>query len=194
MDLARSPIYRKGHISGAWFASGPELARDLKMISRSGPIVLALPDGTVATANVADARQRVSLEFVYLAGGTAAWLGSRRLLKSDPHWLSSPIDVYELPEKSNLATLALMNQLSKHNAHRISSLWRSNERKGDGVFRSSSGSTAASSGKLAFTRTFPEAHPSLIRDVIDGYERVEIHVALFSRLISLREQSITAVT
>lgn len=152
--------------------------------------MLTLPDGTVATANVADARQRVSLEFLYLAGGTAAWLGSRRLLESDPHWLSSPIDVYTLPEKSTLTSLALMNQLSKHNVHRISSLWHSNERKGEGLFRSSSGSTAASSGKLAFTRTFPEAHSALIRDGVDGYECVEIHVVLFSRTISLREQSI----
>ncbi|PWY70709.1 nuclear export protein Noc3 [Aspergillus eucalypticola CBS 122712] len=40
----------------------------------------------------------------------------------------------QLPEKSALATLSLMNQVAKHNARRISSLWHSDERKGDGVF------------------------------------------------------------
>ncbi|KAJ5148055.1 hypothetical protein N7526_001407 [Penicillium atrosanguineum] len=40
----------------------------------------------------------------------------------------------QLPEKSAMATLSLMNQLAKHNQRRISSLWHSDERKGDGVF------------------------------------------------------------
>ncbi|KAL4762184.1 nuclear export protein Noc3 [Aspergillus foveolatus] len=40
----------------------------------------------------------------------------------------------QVPEKSALATLALLNQVAKHNARRISSLWYSEERKGDGVF------------------------------------------------------------
>jgi nucleolar complex protein 3 len=40
----------------------------------------------------------------------------------------------QLPEKSAIATLSLMNQLAKHNQRRISSLWHSDERKGDGVF------------------------------------------------------------
>ncbi|KAJ5783053.1 hypothetical protein N7457_004827 [Penicillium paradoxum] len=40
----------------------------------------------------------------------------------------------QLPEKSALATLALMNQVSKHHARRICSLWHTDERKGDGVF------------------------------------------------------------
>lgn len=40
----------------------------------------------------------------------------------------------QLPEKSATATLALMNQVSKHHGRRISSLWHTEERKGDGVF------------------------------------------------------------
>ncbi|KAI2789489.1 hypothetical protein POX_d04981 [Penicillium oxalicum] len=40
----------------------------------------------------------------------------------------------QLPEKSAIATLSLMNQVTKHHARRISSLWHSDERKGDGVF------------------------------------------------------------
>ncbi|KAL4778464.1 nuclear export protein Noc3 [Aspergillus varians] len=40
----------------------------------------------------------------------------------------------QVPEKSALATLALLDKVAKHNARRISSLWYSEERKGDGVF------------------------------------------------------------
>ncbi|PYI04364.1 nucleolar complex-associated protein 3 [Aspergillus sclerotiicarbonarius CBS 121057] len=40
----------------------------------------------------------------------------------------------QLPEKSALATLSLMSQVSKHHARRIASLWHSDERKGDGVY------------------------------------------------------------
>ncbi|PYI12837.1 nuclear export protein Noc3 [Aspergillus japonicus CBS 114.51] len=40
----------------------------------------------------------------------------------------------QLPEKSAIATLALMNQVARHNARRIASLWHSEERRGDGVF------------------------------------------------------------
>ncbi|KAL4807532.1 nuclear export protein Noc3 [Aspergillus unguis] len=40
----------------------------------------------------------------------------------------------QVPEKSALATLSLVNQVAKHHARRISSLWYSEERKGDGMF------------------------------------------------------------
>ncbi|KAI9930477.1 hypothetical protein ASPWEDRAFT_39366 [Aspergillus wentii DTO 134E9] len=40
----------------------------------------------------------------------------------------------QVPEKSALATLSLLNQVAKHHARRIAPLWHSDERKGDGVF------------------------------------------------------------
>lgn len=40
----------------------------------------------------------------------------------------------QVPEKSAIATLSLLNQVAKHHANRISSLWHSEERKGDGVY------------------------------------------------------------
>ncbi|KAF9892422.1 hypothetical protein FE257_001530 [Aspergillus nanangensis] len=40
----------------------------------------------------------------------------------------------QVPEKSALATLSLLGQVAKHNSRRISTLWHSEERKGDGVF------------------------------------------------------------
>ncbi|WP_312793991.1 rhodanese-like domain-containing protein, partial [Tianweitania sp.] len=43
LDLARSPAYRKGHIPGAYFASGPELARDVATLGGNDPLVLTSP-------------------------------------------------------------------------------------------------------------------------------------------------------
>ncbi|KAB8077075.1 nucleolar complex-associated protein-domain-containing protein [Aspergillus leporis] len=40
----------------------------------------------------------------------------------------------QVPEKSAIATLSLLNQVAKNHANRISPLWHSEERKGDGVF------------------------------------------------------------
>lgn len=40
----------------------------------------------------------------------------------------------QLPEKSSIATLSLLNQVAKFHARRIAPLWHSDERKGDGVF------------------------------------------------------------
>lgn len=97
IDLARSPVYRKGHIPGAWFASGPELARDLKAAPGTGMIVLTSPDGRIAAANVADAQTAVSRQVRYLSGGTAAWTSLGLSLETEARWLSDPIDVYKRP-------------------------------------------------------------------------------------------------
>ncbi|KAJ5950060.1 hypothetical protein N7454_001644 [Penicillium verhagenii] len=97
VDLARSPAYRKGHIPGAWFSSGPELVRDLGEIAGDGPIVLTSPDGIVAAANVEAARNSVSREILYLEGGTKAWAEAGHALGTESRWLSEPIDVYKRP-------------------------------------------------------------------------------------------------
>ncbi|VUC27956.1 unnamed protein product [Clonostachys rosea] len=100
VDLARSPAYRKGHIPGAWFASGPELVRDLQSAPGSGPIVLTSPDGKIAASNVEYARKslkNISREVLYLSGGTVAWTSQGKLLETEDRWLSKPIDVYKRP-------------------------------------------------------------------------------------------------
>ncbi|KAL2823814.1 Rhodanese-like domain-containing protein [Aspergillus cavernicola] len=97
VDLARSPVYRKGHIPGAWFASGPELARDLRTVPGDGPIVLTSPDGSVVAMNIEDARESVSRRVLYLVGGTAAWVAAGHALETESRWLSLPIDVYKRP-------------------------------------------------------------------------------------------------
>jgi rhodanese-related sulfurtransferase len=99
VDLARSPIYRKGHIPGAYFASGPELVRDLRSVSGTDAIILTSPDGNIAAANIEYARNAVdkSREVYYLSGGTAAWKADGCSLETEPRWLSEPIDVYKRP-------------------------------------------------------------------------------------------------
>ena len=97
IDLARSPIYRKGHIAGAYFASGPELSRDLKSLPGSGPIILTSPTGLIAAANVGEGQRSTSRVVKYLAGGTAAWTQAGNTLDNECKWLSEPIDVYKRP-------------------------------------------------------------------------------------------------
>ncbi|KAL2862497.1 Rhodanese-like domain-containing protein [Aspergillus lucknowensis] len=97
VDLARSPTYSKGHIPGAWFASGPELARDLKTVPGDGSIILTSPDGIIAAGNVEYARKAVSREVLYLVGGTAAWVAGGHPLETERRWLSEPTDVYKRP-------------------------------------------------------------------------------------------------
>ncbi|KAJ5868269.1 hypothetical protein N7534_002822 [Penicillium rubens] len=90
-------ILSKGHIPGAWFASGPELARDLRVLDGGGPIVLTSPDGDVAAMNVDEARKSISREVLYLVGGTMAWVAAGHPLETESRWLSQPIDVYKRP-------------------------------------------------------------------------------------------------
>lgn len=97
VDLARSPVYRKGHLPGASFASGPELARDLTSLSGSSLIVLTSPTGLVAAANVDHARKFTSRPVKYLSGGTNAWTQAGGALDTTCKWLSDPIDVYKRP-------------------------------------------------------------------------------------------------
>ncbi|KAJ4264211.1 hypothetical protein NW762_005405 [Fusarium torreyae] len=100
VDLARSPEYRKGHIPGAWFASGPELVRDLKSAPGERPIILTSPDGTIAAANIELVRRAItslSREILYLSGGTYAWKAAGGALETEQRWLSEPIDVYKRP-------------------------------------------------------------------------------------------------
>ncbi|KAL2844180.1 Rhodanese-like domain-containing protein [Aspergillus pseudoustus] len=115
IDLVRSPVYRKGHIPGAWFASGPELARDLKTLPPGdGPIVLTSTDGGVAAANIEEARKSVgdSRQIFYLEGGTAAWVAAGHQLDTEERWLSEPVDVYKRPyEGTNNAREAMQGYL-----------------------------------------------------------------------------------
>lgn len=97
IDLARSPRYRKGHIPGAWFASGPELCRDIKAAPGFGPVVLTSTNSLIASMNVEDARKATSRDVVYLGDGTNAWKVAGLPIETESRWLSEPVDVYKRP-------------------------------------------------------------------------------------------------
>ncbi|SEQ93257.1 Rhodanese-related sulfurtransferase [Faunimonas pinastri] len=96
-DLARSPAYRAGHIPGAWFVSGPELARDLGALPGEGPVVLTSPDGALAAANLRLATASTKRTVHILKGGTAAWQAAGLPLDTAARWASPPQDVYKRP-------------------------------------------------------------------------------------------------
>lgn len=99
IDLARSPIYRKEHIPGAWYSSGPELTRDIKRVVGRGRIVLTCPDGNIAAINLAVAKRAIGSDqkVLLLQGGTRAWKASGYPMSTECHWLSEPIDTYQRP-------------------------------------------------------------------------------------------------
>ena len=97
LDLARAQIYRRGHLPGAWFVSGPELARDIAAVPGTGPLVLTSPDGRVAAANLSVAQAATAREVKVLDGGTAAWIAEGRHLETESRFASTPIDAYKRP-------------------------------------------------------------------------------------------------
>lgn len=97
IDLARSTVYSKGHIPGAYFASGPNLARDINEAPGSGPLILTSPNGDVAAANLEQAQAATSRKVHWLEGGTAAWANAGRPMETEGRWLSEPVDVYKRP-------------------------------------------------------------------------------------------------
>jgi rhodanese-related sulfurtransferase len=108
-DLARSPVYRAGHIPRAWFVSAVRLADDMAELPGSGPIVLTSPDGHLALDNFHEARAGTAREIRVLRGGTSAWTASGLPLENSPvHWASEPQDVYKRPyEGTNNAREAM---------------------------------------------------------------------------------------
>ncbi|WP_018268316.1 rhodanese-like domain-containing protein [Methylosinus sp. LW4] len=93
VDLSRSPVYRAGHIRGAFWAAAAHLERDLSTLPRDEQVVLVSPDGETALDNLARA-QSVARGAVALAGGTQAF---GAVTAENPQWLSEPDDSYKRP-------------------------------------------------------------------------------------------------
>ncbi|MFT4149154.1 MAG: rhodanese-like domain-containing protein [Paracoccaceae bacterium] len=97
-DLSRFAEYQRGHLPGAWFVSGNELAQDLARLPGEGLIVLTSTDGAKAAANLAAARAATSRPVRVLDGGNAAWRAKGLALRNgDARTASTPIDAYKRP-------------------------------------------------------------------------------------------------
>jgi rhodanese-related sulfurtransferase len=96
VDLGPSPLYRAGHIPGAWFVAGAQL-RDLANIPGDVPLVVTSTDGNLAAAHSADIAAATSRQVLWLKGGNKAWTEAGYTLDTAPGWASAPEDVYKRP-------------------------------------------------------------------------------------------------
>jgi rhodanese-related sulfurtransferase len=96
VDLGPSPLYRTGHIPGAWFLAGSQL-QDLANIPGAAPLVITSTDGRLAAAHAADIAAATSRAVLWLQGGNQAWEAAGYGLDTAPGWASAPEDVYKRP-------------------------------------------------------------------------------------------------
>jgi len=98
VDLATTPIYRKGHIPGAAFATRAELAAQLKA-REIRKVVLTSSDGRLATL-AAPEIAALGVDVRVLQGGTEAWRAAGLALETgldESRALTSTDDVYKRP-------------------------------------------------------------------------------------------------
>jgi rhodanese-related sulfurtransferase len=97
IDLAASPVFRKGHLPGAVFAIRADLAGHPRL--DGADIVLTSPDGLAARL-AAPELARAGLRVRVLDGGTAAWEAAGQGLETgldEARAFSRPDDVYKRP-------------------------------------------------------------------------------------------------
>lgn len=98
LDLASSPVHRKGHVPGAWFVIRAGLAEAFERIPEGLPIVLTSPDGVLARLAAAEVEEISDHPVRVLDGGTHAWAATgRRLDTGLVRAASDPEDVYKRP-------------------------------------------------------------------------------------------------
>jgi rhodanese-related sulfurtransferase len=97
VDLGPSPLYRAGHIPGAWFLAGAHLA-DLARLPGEGPLVITSRDGRLAAAHAADIAAATARPVLWMQGGNAGWAeATGEALSTTPLWASQADDVYKRP-------------------------------------------------------------------------------------------------
>jgi len=123
VDLARSPAYAAGHISGAHFVLASRFADDLPRLPGDGGIVLTSIEGDEALFSLADASAATRRRVVALAGGTRAWLAGDQPLEQDRHsWISQSDDVYKRPYEGTDNAAAAMQAYINWELHLIAQL------------------------------------------------------------------------
>jgi rhodanese-related sulfurtransferase len=102
LDLAPSPVHRKGHVPGAWFTIRARLAEAFERIPEGKPIVLTSPDGVLARLAAAEAEEISDHPVQVLDGGTDAWIAAGRAVEPGlTRHASDPEDVYKRPYEGN---------------------------------------------------------------------------------------------
>lgn len=129
LDLAPSPVHRRGHIPSAWFVIRSRLEQGLHSLPRGRRIVLTSPDGALARLAADDVTALTGIAPLVLEGGTAAWIAARLPLDEGlGQTASAPDDVYRRPyEGTDNAAEAmqayldwefgLVDQLARDGAH-----------------------------------------------------------------------------
>jgi len=98
VDLAPSPIHRRGHIPGAWFAIRAQIDAAFKALPKDKTIALTSPDGALAAFAAADLSDGPGAAPLVLSGGTAAWAAAGLPLEAGLERAANPpIDVYKRP-------------------------------------------------------------------------------------------------
>jgi rhodanese-related sulfurtransferase len=96
LDLAPSPIHRRGHIPGAWFAIRERIAE--ARLPAASKIVLTSPDGTLARFASNEVIRTLDRQVQVLDGGNAAWTAAGYPLETGiVRAACEPDDVYKRP-------------------------------------------------------------------------------------------------
>jgi rhodanese-related sulfurtransferase len=109
IDLSTSPVYRSGHIPGAWFAIRSRLEHALAKIAPRGDVILTSEDGVLASLAVNDARALTERPVFWLNGGNAAWAAAGFPFSTAEKMADEPLDVWLKPYERPSDNEAAMN-------------------------------------------------------------------------------------
>jgi rhodanese-related sulfurtransferase len=110
IDLSRSPVYRRGHIPGAWFAIRARLDRALAKIAPTGEVILTSEDGVLASLAVAETQALTQCPVYWLKGGNTAWTAAGFPLSTSERLADEPVDVWLKPYERPGAPKDAMNE------------------------------------------------------------------------------------
>jgi rhodanese-related sulfurtransferase len=111
VDLSLSPVYRKGHIPGAWYAIRSRLKAALAKIPVTGELVLTSEDGILAGLAAPEAQALTKTPVSALHGGNAAWRAAGHPLSTDMNMMvDEPLDVWLKPYERPNDTKSAMSE------------------------------------------------------------------------------------